>query len=105
MAGTEYCVIGTVSTGAPTTTKAASTTTNAATSTTPPTTTKATTTLPTTTTSGTAPGPTQPGLAADCTKFHQVASGDQCSAIESQYQITASDFAKWNPYIDAGKGI
>ncbi|KAK3347848.1 hypothetical protein B0H65DRAFT_547658 [Neurospora tetraspora] len=74
IAGTEYCVIGTVSTGAPTTTKTASTTTKAATSTTPPTTTKATT-LPTTPVSPTGPSPQMPNITSTCNKFYQVQSG------------------------------
>jgi len=54
-----------------------------------------------TTTSGAALGPTQPGLAADCTKFHEVVLGDQSGTTETLYRISPADFAKWNPYVDA----
>ncbi|KAK3500590.1 hypothetical protein B0T13DRAFT_465759 [Neurospora crassa] len=96
IAGSEYCVIGTVST----TTKAATT------STTPPTTTttKATTlstTLSTTSVSPTGPSPQMPSITSTCNKFYQVQSGDGCWSIEQAQGISASDFMAWNKAVDA----
>lgn len=100
VAGQDYCVIGTVTTGAPTTTAQPTTTAK-------PTTTMATTTKPTTTSTQTTSSspyqPTQSGLAANCNNFHQVASGDSCDAIEKQYGISNADFSSWNPFIDSSK--
>ncbi|KAL0466564.1 hypothetical protein QR685DRAFT_535346 [Neurospora intermedia] len=97
IAGSEYCVIGTVSTGAPTTTKAATT------STTPPTTTttKATTLSTTTSVSPTGPSPQMPSITSTCNKFYQVQSGDGCWSIEQAQGISASDFMAWNKAVDA----
>jgi LysM repeat protein len=90
VAGQDYCVIGTVTTGAPTTTAQ-------------PTTTAKPTTTSTQTTSSSPYQPTQSGLAANCNNFHQVASGDSCDAIEKQYGISNADFSSWNPFIDSSK--
>ncbi|RJE19225.1 LysM domain protein [Aspergillus sclerotialis] len=46
------------------------------------------------------PSPTQPGIAENCDEYHKVVSGDQCVTIESKYQISDSQFSKWNPYIN-----
>lgn len=103
-AGQNYCVIGTATT---TTSSSSSsiktTTTSTSTSTTTSTSTKPSTSPVTTTTSSSSPEPTQSGLAANCNNFHLVASGDTCSAVESQYGITAADFSSWNPTIDSSK--
>ncbi|KAL4994067.1 hypothetical protein BDV10DRAFT_189402 [Aspergillus recurvatus] len=105
----EYCVMGAVTPDEPSTTSSISTTTKKATTTTTSTTTAvlSTTDQPTTTTTsatatatGDSPSPTQPGLAADCDRFHKVASGDQCDTIEANYGITNAQFSSWNPYID-----
>ncbi|KAG2016846.1 hypothetical protein GB937_006048 [Aspergillus fischeri] len=81
------CVIGTVSDDPEPTTTTPSTT--------------LTTTTSTTTTSSSPYQPTQPGLAANCDKFHLVASGDQCDTIEAKYGITDAQFKAWNPSINA----
>lgn len=103
MAGQEYCVIGTVTdmTSTKTTYTTSQFTTTTATTTTITTTTTSKTT--TTTSVGSAPGPTQPGVPANCDKFHQVASGDQCDTIAAKYGITAAQFMVMNPNIDACK--
>lgn len=50
-----------------------------------------------TSTSGVAtPTPTQAGMVAGCTKFHQVADGDQCGTIASDYGISQDNFYSWN---------
>ncbi|CAK7233345.1 hypothetical protein SCUCBS95973_008563 [Sporothrix curviconia] len=46
-----------------------------------------------------APSPTQSGLAASCTNFYLVASSDTCSTIEGRFNITAAEFAAWNPAV------
>lgn len=46
--------------------------------------------------------PTQEGIAKDCDKYHKIVSGDQCDSIESKYQISHSQFSKWNPAINEG---
>jgi len=47
----------------------------------------------------TAPGPTQPGTAANCNKWHIVKKGDDCSKIETLYDITHTRFLIWNPAV------
>ncbi|KAF3392823.1 LysM domain-containing protein [Penicillium rolfsii] len=112
----EYCVIGSVTPSKPSSTSSTTTTTTTqkttTTTTQKPTTTTtqmATTTAistKTTTSSATESSasalPTQPGLVANCDKFHEVASGDQCDTIEARYGITHNQFSSWNPYIDSG---
>lgn len=66
------------------------------------TTTLKTTTKATTTTSSSKYEPTQPGVPANCDKFHLVASGDQCDTIEAKYGITDAQFKAWNPDVDEG---
>ncbi|GIJ90277.1 hypothetical protein Asppvi_009231 [Aspergillus pseudoviridinutans] len=84
--GQSYCLLGTVSNDPA-----------------PPTTTSTTlkTTTSTTTTSSSPYQPTQPGLVANCDKFHLVAPGDQdqCYTIEAKYGITEAQFMAWNPSI------
>jgi LysM repeat protein len=41
-----------------------------------------------------------PGLASNCNKFHQVASGDGCNAIEQAYDISPAQFLAWNSQVD-----
>ncbi|PLB35219.1 LysM peptidoglycan-binding domain-containing protein [Aspergillus candidus] len=86
--GRKYCVIGTV-TGGPDPTSTTTTTLK-------------TTTKATTTTSSSKYEPTQPGVPANCDKFHLVASGDQCDTIEAKYGITDAQFKAWNPDVDEG---
>lgn len=107
VAGQNYCVIGT-GTAATSTTSTAKTTSSVGTTvkaTTSSTSTKVSTTPVTTTTSSSGHEPTQSGLAANCNNFHLVTSGDTCSVIESEYDISAADFASWNPFIDSSKLI
>ncbi|KAJ4367803.1 hypothetical protein N0V85_009115 [Neurospora sp. IMI 360204] len=47
------------------------------------------------------PTPQMPNTVSNCKKFHLVVSGDTCWAIEQAAGISASDFANWNPYVDA----
>jgi LysM repeat protein len=86
-AGQSYCVIGTVTDDPKTTTTTTSTTLK-------------TTTTATTTTSSSKYEPTQPGVPSNCDKFHLVAPGDQCDAIEAKYGISDAQFKAWNPSID-----
>jgi LysM repeat protein len=62
-----------------------------------------TTTAPTTTSTATSTGPSpqMPSLISTCDKYYQVASGDGCDSIETKEDITAAEFALWNPYVDA----
>lgn len=55
----------------------------------------------TATSGGTAapPAPTQSGIASDCDKYYTVASGDSCSKIETQYNVTLAELYTWNPSI------
>ncbi|CAK7212946.1 hypothetical protein SCUCBS95973_001632 [Sporothrix curviconia] len=68
------------------------------TSTTTSTTATSTTTIAATSTT-VLPHPTQTGLTADCTIFHEVVKGDTCPSIETQFGITADEFFAWNPAI------
>lgn len=40
-----------------------------------------------------------PSTDPQCTSYHDVVSGDTCDGIESEYDITAAEFAEWNPYV------
>jgi hypothetical protein len=65
-------------------------------------TTKTTTKLATSTTVGNGiqtPQPTQPGMVANCNKFHFISKGDTCDQVTSYNRILQSDFAKWNTKI------
>ncbi|RAL14683.1 putative LysM domain protein [Aspergillus homomorphus CBS 101889] len=42
-----------------------------------------------------------PNTIGTCSKWHLVASGDSCWAIEQEYSITAAQFGKWNPSVGA----
>lgn len=44
-------------------------------------------------------GPTFPGIAWNCSRWHTVAKGDTCPSIENKYNITSSEFLEWNPAI------
>lgn len=51
------------------------------------------------TTSGngvTTPTPTEPGMVDDCDVFHYVVSGDSCSTIAEDANITLDEFYDWN---------
>ncbi|KAJ5185308.1 Peptidoglycan-binding Lysin subgroup [Penicillium cf. griseofulvum] len=62
-----------------------------------PTTSKATTTSATPTNGITTPQPIQPGMIADCNKFHMVADGDGCDSIAKANGITPAQFYSLNP--------
>jgi LysM repeat protein len=107
-AGQDYCVIGQAvssptssSTTTTTTTTAAKSRTTSTTTTTTPSPVK--TSAASTSATGGAPSPTQSGLAANCNKYHLVASGDSCQALESANGISAAEFSAWNPSIDSSK--
>ena len=59
-----------------------------------------TATIRTTTTSATSHGPTQTGIAADCTTYKTIDDGDTCSAVLTTYSLSMAQFYAWNP---AGK--
>jgi hypothetical protein len=45
------------------------------------------------------PQPTQPGMVANCNKFHYIDSGVVCSQVTSYNKISLDDFVKWNPSV------
>ncbi|KAI0437595.1 hypothetical protein F4803DRAFT_555865 [Xylaria telfairii] len=45
------------------------------------------------------PGPTQPGIASNCSKYAAAVAGDTCSAFISRNGVTASKFYQWNPVL------
>ncbi|EMD65234.1 hypothetical protein GGP41_003868 [Bipolaris sorokiniana] len=45
------------------------------------------------------PTPIQNGIAAGCTKFYKVISGDGCWAISNANSIALTDFYAWNPAV------
>lgn len=50
------------------------------------------------------PGPTSPtqsGIASNCNEYYTVASGDSCTKIETQFNITFAQLYQWNPAIDS----
>ncbi|OQD76551.1 hypothetical protein PENDEC_c004G04891 [Penicillium decumbens] len=61
-----------------------------------PTTTAATATA---TETGLTPSPVQSGIASDCTKYYKVVKGDNCQTVEKTYDITSTNFLKWNPAV------
>ncbi|KAJ5874552.1 uncharacterized protein N7529_002982 [Penicillium soppii] len=61
------------------------------------TTTKATTTSASPTNGITTPQPIQPGMIADCNKFHLVVEGDGCDSIAKANGITPAQFYALNP--------
>ncbi|KAG2025158.1 hypothetical protein GB937_002919 [Aspergillus fischeri] len=67
------------------------------TSSTVPSTTATATATATTSSTVAPPAPTQPGAAANCSKWHTVVSGDGCQAIATQYGISLANFYLWNP--------
>jgi spore germination protein YaaH len=102
-----YCVLGTVSpdamtTSSPKATSSISGTTQLATTTTRSDQTSSTT-LKATTMSVAQHQPQQSGLVTDCDKFYQVSSGDSCDSVTHKFGITGSQFVSWNPSIDSGK--
>ncbi|KAL2023349.1 hypothetical protein VTK56DRAFT_3087 [Thermocarpiscus australiensis] len=94
VAGRNYCVFGSVSSGP--TTNYTTTGTTFTTSTLPP----ILSTTTTTTTSSSPHQPTQPGLVANCNNFYLVSSSsDTCVGIETKFGISAAQFSSWNPFI------
>lgn len=60
------------------------------------------TSVPTSTTPGNGiatPTPTQAGMWDSCSKWHLVASGDECGTIASAAGITLATFYAWNPAV------
>ncbi|AEO68673.1 carbohydrate-binding module family 50 protein [Thermothielavioides terrestris NRRL 8126] len=51
-----------------------------------------------------APGPTLPGIAANCDKWHIVAAKETCLDLEKKYNITADQFFAWNPAVSRDCG-
>ena len=51
-----------------------------------------------------APGPTMPGIASNCDKWHTVITGDQCWSIWQTYGITETQFLDWNSAVSSGCG-
>ncbi|CAK7233700.1 hypothetical protein SCUCBS95973_008686 [Sporothrix curviconia] len=47
------------------------------------------------------PSPLMTGTEDDCTQYHLIASGDQCSTIESNAGITSAQFLAWNTGVNA----
>lgn len=43
--------------------------------------------------------PTQSGIASNCDEYYTVVSGDLCSKIETQFDITFAQLYQWNPAI------
>jgi len=46
--------------------------------------------------------PTQTGIAANCNKFYDVATGDNCETVEAAFQITKEQFLAWNVGFEYG---
>lgn len=66
-----------------------------------------TTTTSATSTSGngvTTPTPTEPGMVDDCDAFHYVVSGDSCSSIAEDANITLDEFYDWNTEVGTSCG-
>ncbi|CAI7636367.1 unnamed protein product [Penicillium bialowiezense] len=94
VSGQDYCVVGTVTSTGPTTTASSTVTTSAVTSSTSSSTSSSSSSL--------APyQPQQSGTAATCDQYHLVGDGDSCSAIESQYDISLTEFLAWNPSLNS----
>ena len=51
------------------------------------------------------PVPTQPGIVANCDRFHLVKSGDTCATIGAQYTVTAQRIQQWNGLTSACSGL
>ncbi|KAG8166547.1 hypothetical protein KVR01_002236 [Diaporthe batatas] len=45
------------------------------------------------------PGPSQPGTAQNCDKWHIVQKDDGCADLENLYNISHSQFLEWNPEV------
>jgi LysM repeat protein len=103
-----YCVLGTVSPDAMTTSSSRATsnipaTTHFTAATTQSEKTLSTITMTATTASAAQYQPQQSGLIASCATFYQVKSGDSCDSIQDQFGITGSQFVSWNPSINSGE--
>ena len=61
-----------------------------------------TTTTTTTTTNNGTPSPTQPGMVANCDKFHWVVKGQECWYIARYNGISEEQLNIWNPSIGSG---
>jgi LysM repeat protein len=59
----------------------------------------ATTSVEPTATSPGLTSPAQPGIAPNCDEYYIVVSGDLCSKIETQFDITFAQLYQWNPAI------
>ncbi|KAH8885953.1 hypothetical protein GQ53DRAFT_876206 [Thozetella sp. PMI_491] len=110
--GQSYCVIGTVSevtttSSASSSTEKAKMTTSTSSSTNIISTSTKTSITPvtTSTTSSSSPEPTRSALADNCNSFHLVVLGDQCSTIEAQHGIAATEFSSWNPFVDSSNYV
>ncbi|KAJ5190317.1 uncharacterized protein N7498_009302 [Penicillium cinerascens] len=58
-----------------------------------------TTTIATPTAIGSVPSPVQSGISSDCTQYYKVQGGDTCDKVETDHNISAADFLKWNPAV------
>ncbi|KAJ4424542.1 hypothetical protein N0V82_000866 [Gnomoniopsis sp. IMI 355080] len=45
------------------------------------------------------PTPVQAGMVSDCDEFYLVQSGDSCSVVASDFDISLMDFYTWNPAV------
>ncbi|KAJ5495517.1 hypothetical protein N7539_000633 [Penicillium diatomitis] len=96
VSGQDYCVVGTVTSTGPTTTASSTLTTSTVITST------VTSSTSSSTSSSSAPyQPQQTGTAATCDQYHLVGQGDSCSAIESQYDISLTEFLAWNPSLNS----
>ncbi|KAL4911937.1 hypothetical protein BDW62DRAFT_206942 [Aspergillus aurantiobrunneus] len=43
--------------------------------------------------------PTQTGIVAGCQRYHTIASGEDCSTLESKFDVTLAQLYEWNPSI------
>jgi hypothetical protein len=41
--------------------------------------------------------PTQTGIVAGCQRYHTIASGEDCSTLESKFDVTLAQLYEWNP--------
>ncbi|KAJ5094856.1 hypothetical protein N7456_010717 [Penicillium angulare] len=102
VSGQNYCVVGTVTTTGPTTTTSSTVTTSTVTSSTSSSTSVSSSSSTSSTSSSSTPyEPQQTGTAATCDQYHLVVNGDSCSAIESQYGISLTEFLAWNPSLNS----
>ncbi|XWW93850.1 hypothetical protein V2A60_001789 [Cordyceps javanica] len=48
------------------------------------------------------PSPTQPGMVANCVRFHYVQHGESCAHLAGRYGVSVADLVAWNPRAGAG---